>query len=412
MSVGNKVCLNSTGYEFTRINSPEKIASEIENFFKNKNIFGTVYVSVEGINVNLAGNEDIVKSAEDVISDQNVDAILIATSTDTHSDFIEKASFAGKPILCEKPVDLNLTRAKECLENVSASNNPIMIGFNRRFDPNFAQLKKSLENIKENAPNRFGLFLNIDFETIDESDFEATQTALIDSAVNSGVMGLKVYKSLGLTDIDSKGNRIPINDPRLDPIWDTCGKNKIPVLIHSGEPSSFWHPKDKFNERWLELRQKPNRFRDPDTNPSFEEVLAEQHEVFKKHPNTIFINAHLGWMGNDLDRLETHLDSFPNVMTEIGAVLAELGRQPKRARSFFIKYQDRILFGKDSYKVSEYYTYFRVLETDDEYFDYYRKRHAHWKMYGLALPDTVLQKLYYKNALDLFPAIDQSLFKN
>jgi len=273
-------------------------------------------------------------------------------------------------------------------------------------------LKKSLENIKENAPNRFGLFLNIDFEAIDESDFEATQTALIDSAVNSGVMGLKVYKSLGLTDIDSKGNRIPINDPRLAPIWDTCGKNKIPVLIHSGEPSSFWHPKDKFNERWLELRQKPNRFRDPNTNPSFEEVLAEQHEVFKKHPNTIFINAHLGWMGNDLDRLENHLDTFPNVMTEIGAVLAELGRQPKRARSFFIKYQDRILFGKDSYKVSEYYTYFRVLETDDEYFDYYRKRHAHWKMYGLALPDTVLQKLYYKNALDLFPAIDQSLFKN
>tara|TARA_B100000965_G_scaffold402751_1_gene429384 strand:- start:414 stop:1547 length:1134 start_codon:yes stop_codon:yes gene_type:complete len=273
-------------------------------------------------------------------------------------------------------------------------------------------LKKSLENIKENAPNRFGLFLNIDFETIDKSDFEATQTALIDSAVNSGVMGLKVYKSLGLTDIDSKGNRIPINDPRLAPIWDTCGKNKIPVLIHSGEPSSFWHPKDKFNERWLELRQKPNRFRDPNTNPSFEEVLAEQHEVFKKHPNTIFINAHLGWMGNDLDRLENHLDTFPNVMTEIGAVLAELGRQPKRARSFFIKYQDRILFGKDSYKVSEYYTYFRVLETDDEYFDYYRKRHAHWKMYGLALPDTVLQKLYYKNALDLFPAIDQSLFKN
>ena len=85
----------------------------------------------------------IVKSAEDVISDQNVDAILIATSTDTHSDFIEKASFAGKPILCEKPVDLNLTRAKKCLENVSASNNPIMIGFNRRLDPNFTQLKRS-----------------------------------------------------------------------------------------------------------------------------------------------------------------------------------------------------------------------------------------------------------------------------
>ena len=272
-------------------------------------------------------------------------------------------------------------------------------------------LKQSLKNVKENAPTRFGLFVNIDFETIDEADFASEQVALIDQAVQDGVMGLKVYKSLGLTDRDENGTRIAVNDPRLDPIWKACGDNNIPVLIHSGEPASFWHPKDKFNERWLELRQKPNRYRDPETNPSFEEVLAEQHDIFRKHPNTTFINAHLGWMGNDLDRLGAHLDTYPNVVTEIGAVLAELGRQPKRARQFFIDYQDRILFGKDSYRVSEYYTYFRVLETDDEYFDYYRKRHAHWKMYGLALPDSILKKLYYKNALRLFPKIDRTPFK-
>ena len=272
-------------------------------------------------------------------------------------------------------------------------------------------LEKSLKNIKENAPTRFGLFLNIDFEKLDDPNFATEQVDLINKAVTEGVIGLKVYKSLGLTDKDQKGNRIAINDPRLDPIWKACGDQNIPVLIHSGEPSSFWHPKDKYNERWLELRQKPGRYRNPKENPSFEEVLAEQHTVFKKHPNTTFINAHLGWMGNDLDRLGKHLDQHPNVMTEIGAVLAELGRQPKRAYRFFIDYQDRILFGKDSYNVSEYYIYFRVLETEDEYFDYYRKRHAHWKMYGLSLPDSVLQKVYYKNALHLFPSIDQSLFK-
>ena len=272
-------------------------------------------------------------------------------------------------------------------------------------------LRKSLENVRKNAPRRFGLFLNIDFEDIDDANFIQTQVSLIDSAAAEGVMGLKVYKSLGLTSRDSKGNRIAVNDPRLDPIWKACSDNHLPVLIHSGEPASFWHPKDKYNERWLELRQKPNRYRDPETNPSFEEVLAEQHDIFRKHPNTIYINAHLGWMGNDLDRLGKHLDTYPNVMTEIGAVLAELGRQPKRARQFFIDYQDRILFGKDSYNLSEYYTYFRVLETEDEYFDYYRKRHAHWKMYGLALPDSILQKLYYKNALTLFPTIDKTLFK-
>jgi predicted TIM-barrel fold metal-dependent hydrolase len=273
-------------------------------------------------------------------------------------------------------------------------------------------LRKSLQNIKKNAPTRFGLFLNIDFEDIDDKFFSETQVALIDSAVKAGVMGLKVYKSLGLTSKDNKGARIAINDIRLDPIWKACGDNNIPVLIHSGEPASFWNPKDKFNERWLELRQKPNRYRDPEINPSFEEVIAEQHDVFRKHPNTTFINAHLGWMGNDLDRLGEHLDLYPNVLTEIGAVLAEIGRQPIRAKQFFTTYQDRILFGKDSYNVSEYYTYFRVLETNDEYFEYYRKRHAHWRMYGLALPDSVLKKLYYKNALKLFPKIDSNLFKN
>ena len=272
-------------------------------------------------------------------------------------------------------------------------------------------LQKSLENIKENAPTRFGLFLNVDFEALEDEDFAFKQVELIHQAVEQDVMGLKVYKSLGLTSKDKNGNRIAINDVRLDPIWKACGDNNIPVLIHSGEPASFWESKDKFNERWLELRQKPGRYRDPTSNPSFEEVLAEQHDVFRKHPNTTFINAHLGWMGNDLDRLGKHLDQYPNVVTEIGAVLAELGRQPQRARQFFIEYQDRILFGKDAYKVSEYYTYFRVLETDDEYFDYYRKRHAHWKIYGLALPDSILKKLYHQNALRLFPNIDPTSFK-
>jgi predicted TIM-barrel fold metal-dependent hydrolase len=104
------------------------------------------------------------------------------------------------------------------------------------------------------------------------------------------------------------------------------------------------------------------------------------------------------------------MDQFPNMYTEIGAVLAELGRQPKAARAFFIHYQDRILFGKDTYKMEEYYTYFRVLETDDEYFDYYRKRHANWKMYGMNLPDSVLRKVYYENALNIIPGIDRSIF--
>lgn len=273
-------------------------------------------------------------------------------------------------------------------------------------------LQECLKNVKETAPNRFGLFVNLDWEKIDESDFVESNLQILRQAKADGAMGLKVYKGLGLTDTDSQGDRIAVNDPRIDPIWEECGRLGFPVLIHSAEPASFWKPKDKFNERWLELKQKPTRYRDPAKVPSFESILAEQHQVFEKHPNTTFINAHMGWMGNDLGRLGEHLDRYPNVVTEIGAVLAELGRQPRRARRFLVDYQDRVLFGKDAYNVSEYYTYFRVLETDDEYFNYYRKRHAFWKMYGLSLPDSVLKKVYYKNALRILPQIDSSLFPN
>lgn len=266
-------------------------------------------------------------------------------------------------------------------------------------------LEWSLNNVQEKHEARFAVFLNINFEDLDDDGWPEKQLAMIDEAVAQGVKGLKVYKGLGLTDKDNEGNRIAVDDFRLDPIWKKCGSVGIPVLIHSGEPESFWNPKDKNNERWLELKQKPSRYRSPDLNPSFEEVMGEQHNVFRKHPQTTFINAHLGWFGNDLARLGRLLEEMPNVYAEIGAVLAELGRQPRFARQWMIKYQDRVLFGKDSYKKEEYYTYFRVLETDDEYFDYYRKRHAHWKMYGLNLPDSVLKKIYHENAMKIIPEI-------
>jgi predicted TIM-barrel fold metal-dependent hydrolase len=220
---------------------------------------------------------------------------------------------------------------------------------------------------------------------------------------------LKIYKSLGLEIKDVTGKRVPVDDPRLDPIWAKCGELKIPVLIHSGDPAPFWLPHDRFNERWLELKQFPGRRR-YGKEPSWEQVMNEQFNVFRKHPQTNFISAHMVWLGNDLARLGRLLDEIPNMYTEIGAIIYEPGRQPRFARQWFINYQDRVMFGKDIWAPSEYHVYFRVLETADEYFDYYRRRHAFWKMYGLELPDEVLRKLYYKNALQLIPDIDKSRF--
>tara|TARA_B100001173_G_scaffold230350_1_gene200245 strand:- start:463 stop:1512 length:1050 start_codon:yes stop_codon:yes gene_type:complete len=306
--------------------------------------------------------------------------------------------------IVEEMDDLNM----KFMINLSGSGYATFLGKQSLMDLN---LSKSLKNVKENFPSRFGVFVNLDLKKIDDKDFASKSVKILQNAVKDGAIGLKIYKDLGLTLKDSKGVRVKVDDKRLSPIWNACGELNIPVLIHSGEPSPFFDPIDKYNERWLHARQKPNSFRPSNRYPSFDTVMKEQYNMFKNHSNTTFINAHMGWMANDLDKLEKHLDSLPNVYTEIGAVIGELGRQPRRARRFFIDYQDRIMFGKDTYKKSEFDVYFRVLETNDEYFDYYRKRHGLWKMYGLNLPDEVLKKLYFKNALKLFPSIDNELFE-
>lgn len=271
-------------------------------------------------------------------------------------------------------------------------------------------LARLVEKARREAPGRFVIFTNVDFSTIGEPGWSERAVAELAADVAAGAQGLKIYKSLGMDVRDAAGQRVAVNDPRIDPVWAKCGELGIPVLIHSADPAPFWQPKDGENERLYELMERPDRYRDPAENPPWAEIIAEQHDVFRKHPGTKFINAHLGWLGNDLARLGRLFDELPNVYSEIGAVLAEIGRQPRHAREFFIRYQDRILFGKDSWVPEEYHVYFRVLETDDDYFDYYRRRHAFWKIYGLDLPDEVLRKVYYENALALIPGIDRSLF--
>lgn len=272
------------------------------------------------------------------------------------------------------------------------------------------RLRAMVENIDRQAKDRFLVFANINFNDFGAEGWTEKTVVQLENDVRNGASGLKIFKNLGLTANDQDGNRIPVDDPRLDPVWEKCGELGIPVLIHTGEPAVFWEPIDKYNERWLEMKQFPSRHRNPEEYPSWETVMNEQWNVFRKHPETTFINAHLGWLGNDLGRLGELLDKFPNMYTEIAAVLAELGRQPRFARRFFIEYQDRIMFGKDTWRPEEYHVYFRVLETADEYFDYYRKRHAFWKMYGLDLPDEVLKKVYYQNALKILPGVNGDLF--
>jgi len=298
-------------------------------------------------------------------------------------------------------------RIEGLLKDMDRLNMKVMVNLS---GGNGTNLKSKIDNIKSTSPKRFIVFANVDFRGIGEADWSEKAAKTLEEDVKYGANGLKIFKNLGFSVKDNAGNRVAVDDPRLDAIWAKCGELKIPVLIHTADPKSFWDPVDEHNERWLEIVTHPGRKRGPDNPVPFETLIEEQHRMFKKHPKTTFIAAHFGWYPNDLTKLGKLMDELPNIVVEFGAVIAELGRQPKAARKFFEKYQDRILFGKDSWVPEEYSTYFRVLETEDEYFPYHKKYHAFWAMYGMGLPDNILKKVYYKNALRIIPNIDKSQF--
>ncbi|MCC7181435.1 MAG: amidohydrolase [Acidobacteria bacterium] len=246
--------------------------------------------------------------------------------------------------------------------------------------------------------DRFRVMSGVDFRNVGPGWAERA-VAQLDADVKAGAVGVgEISKAFGLNIRKPDGSRLKVDDPALDPLWQAFARLDVPVFVHTAEPQEFFQPLDYTNERWLELALFPSRRNNQPGQVTFEELMTERNNVFRRHPKTRFIAAHFGWHANDLGRAAKMLDEFPNVTVEVGAILYDLGRQPRAAHDFFVKYQDRIMFGKDSFQPDEYPYYWRVFETTDEYFDYYRDYHAFWKLYGMGLPDTVLKKVYADNA--------------
>ena len=266
-----------------------------------------------------------------------------------------------------------------------------------------------MQKYADKYPGRFycftmSLFANLSDEIlIKDENFTDEAIEELRSDIKKGAIGLKITKELGLRFKDYKNQFIPIDDKRLDPIWQEAGKIGIPVLIHASDPAAFFLPIDKHNEHYQTLRLAPD-WSFYGSYFSKEELLAQRNRMIEKHPETTFICAHVANYPENLRYVSKFLDTHPNAYIDIAARVDELGRQPYTSREFFIKYQDRILFGTDMPPLPEVYrSYFRFLETRDEYFDYPdyigRFGYSRWRIYGLYLPDNVLEKVYYKNAL-------------
>jgi predicted TIM-barrel fold metal-dependent hydrolase len=240
--------------------------------------------------------------------------------------------------------------------------------------------------------------------------------------VARGACGLKIFKELGLRHRDANGDLIPVDDPRLDPLWAMAGELGVPVLIHTADPVAFFQPLDEANERWEELQRHPDwHFGKPEFL-AHDTLLVQRNCVIERHAGTIFIGAHLGNYPENLSYVDACLDRYPNFCVDTSARIGEIGRHPvEEVRAFFLKHQDRVLFGSDlvlGWDVfdqgeqnegeleAHYQDHWRFFETDEQQIPYPGfPNQGRWQVDAIALPAVVLEKLYKGNARRLIPGL-------
>lgn len=271
-------------------------------------------------------------------------------------------------------------------------------------------LHRHLDTIKAGAPERFYMFGGVDWspkawETQGDR-FGEWAAARFRQQVARGADGLKIWKPFGLHVRDQHGALVAIDDARLDPLWAAAGELDVPVLIHVADPVAFFDPLDATNERFEELNAHPDwQFPSPPF-PPFMKIMSDLKSMVTRHPETTFIGAHVGCYSENLGWVGQMLDDCPNYYVDISARISELGRQPYTARRFFLDHAEHILFGIDAgADLDTYRIYYRFLETDDEYFNYGTGEipgQGRWSIYGMYLPDDVLENVYRRNAERVF----------
>lgn len=294
-----------------------------------------------------------------------------------------------------------VTRTPEdLLELMDACNLQVLVNLDGKLGDD---LRDAVARYSQPHPDRFITFATFGFpKTAIQWETFRQQVEQLAEAKAAGAKGVKIWKNIGLRTRDEHGRVIPLDDERLEPLWNQLDALQLPVLIHVADPHANFEPVDRYNERYEWLHTVPDwsyygkGYPDPDT------ILQQFERVVARHRQTTFILAHLGNLAERLAEAGAMLDRHPNLSMDISARVQELGRQPETARAFFLAYQDRLVFGTDGNPdPAVYRQHFRFLETHDEYFDYpYWPlfNYGRWKIYGIGLPDEVLRKVYHDNA--------------
>ena len=359
------------------------------------------------------GHEQASETGGPVLSDRFVDLVNATAAVDLRlSDFHPRSALKTPAAQIEQPrfpvIDyhnhLDSMRPEDVLAVMDQCGVERVVNITMQVGQRAIEI---MDRYRSVAPDRFSSIGWMDWSGVERGDFVQVTLDRIHRLIEHGACGIKFWKDFGLTVRGADGELLRIDDERFAPLFEECGRLGLPVMFHTADPSAFFDPIDATNERFEELAAHPDwGF---SSSPVSKCALLEQrNRVIARHPLTTFVGAHCAESSENLAYLSEQLDALPNLLIDFSARVSELGRQPYTARSFFLKYADRILFGTDLLpEVEMYRLYYRFLETADEYFEYpsHASRQGRWNIYGIFLPDDVLRKVYRENALKLLPRV-------
>ena len=302
--------------------------------------------------------------------------------------------------------------------------------------PDFPQLDKQaavVHKLQKEDPQRFHFLTTFTMKGFEGPTWTADSIRHIDEEVANGAVGVKVWKNVGMVEKDAKGKLIFLDDPRFDGLMNYLEQKGIPLVAHQAEPKNCWLPLDQMtteNDRSY-FREHPEYYMylHPE-QPSYESLMQHRDRFVARHPKLIFIGAHMASLEWSVDRLAKFFDEHPNATADLAARMTQVQFQSnadrEKVRQFFIKYQDRLLYGTDLTE-NPPDPHARAQNPPDngqgfekEADDFWR---SDWKYLatdgvqhieaikadtkGLALPRSVIDKIYYANAHRVFARLSK-----
>ena len=263
--------------------------------------------------------------------------------------------------------------------------------YGKRFD--------SLVNAYSKYKDRFELWCGFDYSGYDLPGFPGNAIKELERCYKAGAKGVGELgdKGKGLFYCKPSALGMHSDDDRMAPLFAKCAELSLPINIHIAEPKWMYEKMDATNDGLMNAYSW--RLDNQESIEDHEGMMKILDNTLRKNPKTTFIACHLANCCYDLSIVGTLLDKYPNFHIDIGARYGEFAPTPRAAKAFFIKYQDRIVYGTDmGYNLDMYQSTFRILETADEHF-YDQRFGYHWPLYGLDLPKEVLEKVYHTNAI-------------